>query len=183
MEDIQQILTYFDDREDWDCKPSGIDNRWGARTEKASENFLRSAMNKPPESDQVDALLRSIHTTHKWPLEVWRVVFDLYMEVLAEHLETKPGHLKGMAGRLLRFLDVDKRFVACGESFPIDDGQKTNYRSQTNRRVELLLFDKYNAPVLDCPAKANGKYPNKVHQAEDARSGQDQLLPFLHQHT
>ncbi len=167
VEDIQQILRYCDGRWDFDCDPGKIDDTWGNDTETASESFLRTAMSEPPESEQVDALLRTIHATHKWPIEVWRRVFDLYSESLAGYLQVKPEELGGLSASLIRWLDDDKKFVACGESFPIDDSQKSNYRSQTNRRVELLLFDKSDAPVLDCPGKVDGKYPNKVHESEE----------------
>ena len=36
--------------------------------------------------------------------------------------------------------------MGCGESFPIENKEKNNYRSQENRRVELLFFDKDEAP-------------------------------------
>ena len=166
VEDFQQIMKYFYSRTSYDCDPGKVNNAWGSQTDKATENFLRGSMDKSPDSEQIDATLKTIRATHTWPVAAWRAVFDLYMGVLAEYLQVKPGQMRDMAG-CLSFVDDDKRIVGCGESFPIDERQKTNFRSQTNRRVEMLLFDKDDAPLLDCPLKVNGQYPNKVHTSEE----------------
>ena len=167
IEDFQQIMKYYAARKGWDCDPGKVDNAWGKNTDTATENFLRKAVTEPPESLFLDDTLAYIRKQKKWPAEAWEPVFDLYMEDLAGFLQVKPTELKGLADLYLRFVDDDKKFVACGESFPIDDREKKNYRSQTNRRVEILLFDEDEAPILDCPLMVNGEYPNKVHTSEE----------------
>ncbi len=166
IEDFQQIMKFFDFRKPFECDPGKIDNRYGTKTDTATENFLRGTLTDPPESDQIDEILKKIRATHKWPVEAWRAVFDLYMEVLADFLQVAPADMPDLAATLI-FVDDNNKILACGESFPIDEDKKTNYRSQTNRRVELLLFDKDDAPPLDCPPKVNGQFPNKVHTSEE----------------
>ena len=100
-----------------DCDPGKIDNVYGRKTDTATENFLRATLTTPPESEQVDGILKKIRATHKWPAEAWRPVFDLYMEVLADFLQVKPSEMPGLAATL-KFVDDDKKILACGESFP-----------------------------------------------------------------
>ena len=158
VEDYQQITKYFAVRKGWDCDPGKIDNIWGPKTEKATKNFFHQT--DPAEADNMLAQVKA-HGQKHWPEKAWLGVYDLYEEVLCETLEVSKPQLGVLRSTKLRFLDNNKPYVACGESFPIDDAEKSNYRSQRNRRVEILFFDddetktKDNKPLLICPARTS----------------------------
>ena len=70
----------------------------------------------------------------------WRAVFDCYQVHLAETLELTAEKLASLQSEVRgQFL---KPFVACGEYKPKEMAGADNYRSQTNRRVEVLFLEK-----------------------------------------
>jgi outer membrane protein OmpA-like peptidoglycan-associated protein len=161
VEDYQQILTYFEKKLSCGCDPQGIDDTWGDDTKKATENFL---IKMGLGNVKVKAAIYEIESDQKkrWPVSIWELVYDLYSKELYEVLEITDAELESRRKTSVKFVDDDKKIVACGESFPIDAKEKSNYRSQKNRRVELLFFDKDEAPDLTCPAQIK-----KVHKEED----------------
>ena len=82
-------------------------------------------------------------------LEVWQAFFKLYELKLAELLDTDVDGLDDFRGKLT-LLDDGNPFVGCGETHPIEAPQRDEFRSATNRRVELLFFDPGQEPKLDC---------------------------------
>jgi hypothetical protein len=161
VEDYQQILTYFEKKLACGCDPQGIDDIWGDKTKKATENFL---VKVGLGNVKVKAALYEIEADQKkrWPVNLWELVYDLYSEELAEVLEITEGQLEARRKGSVKFVDDEKKIVSCGESFPIDAKEKNNYRSQKNRRVEILFFDKDELPELNCPPDIK-----KVHKEKD----------------
>ena len=174
VEDYQQILKYIFASRRWPCDPGDIDDDWGTNTRQATESFIRhynmeyADKQNPPLPHLSDHLVTIIQRdgAKRWPKELWEAVFDLYSEDLAKVLLEDRVKLDARRTNLLeddeKWVDPEKKFVGCGESFPIDDSEKDNYRSQSNRRVVILFFDKDEVPVLDCPADIN-----KVHKEKD----------------
>lgn len=169
VEDYQQVLTWVFTSRRWPCNPQGIDNSWGPNTEHATENFINyynteyARPNGLDEFENPSALMRTIRNDgqKRWPEELWGAVFELYGEEMAKALsmpraqfeELRQGMGASPGGK---FLYETKKYVACGESFPIDDAEKSNYRSQSNRRVEILFFDETEALAEEdfiCPAE------------------------------
>ena len=156
VEDFQQILTWVNQTLNWPCNPAGIDDDYGTNTKQATEAFIihynaryaGGGVNDPPPLASAP-IMTSIRQskrargngTHsaEWPVELWRAVFDIYMEQLADKIGTNVAGLPNVRGRL-RFVSVVRKCAACGESFPVDDADREDYRSQLNRRVELLFF-------------------------------------------
>jgi outer membrane protein OmpA-like peptidoglycan-associated protein len=161
IEDYQQILVYFAKGMGWDCNPGEINNQWNKKTEQAIANFITlynyNYAYKPADAILEDSLLDTVkgNGDKKWPKELWEAVFDLYEHDLV--LATTGKHTPDEAFNKLRssldFVDPTKPFIACGESFPISQDTKQNYRSQQDRRVEILFFDKDEIPKLGCPAR------------------------------
>jgi len=165
IEDHQQILAYFATSPDygWDTDPGPIDGVFGDRTEGALRHFVNHyndhlGLTIGDESDDGPGPLTPDHVeavkssrNHLWTDPLWRAVFDLYMEELARALGVPAAELPSVRERFLRWADERRRVVACGESFPIDSADQDNYRSQKNRRVEVLFFEDGQVPVLDCP--------------------------------
>lgn len=145
-EDYQQILKFFSIKKGWPCDPGDIDDKWSSKTEKATSVFLDNTT--PSTSSSILNQILS-DPKKKWTKEAWSCVYDLYMEKLEKTLGESAGkRLQRQNEAMGRFADSTKPFTACGESFPIDNKQKDNYRSQKNRRVEIVLFDPGEAPKL-----------------------------------
>ena len=161
VEDYQQILTYFEKKLACGCDPQGIDDDWGDNTKKATENFLTKM---GLGNVKVKSTLYEIETDQKkrWPVSIWELVYDLYSKEIYEVLEITNADLESRRNSSVKFVDDDKKIVSCGESFPIDQKEKSNYRSQKNRRVELLFFDNDEIPKLTCPADIKN-----THKEED----------------
>jgi hypothetical protein len=176
VEDYQQVMAHYGAKFGWPCDPGKIDNTWGPNTEAAVKNFIDSynaaagpGLAGPPLSPDLLGKVKN-DGAKRWPPELWRVVFDLYSEELAEALTTSTASLQALRKSLIepltnKFLYPEKRFIACGESFPIDQAQKDKYRSQANRRVEIIFFDKDEALTLEdfkCPPELT-----RAHKEEE----------------
>jgi hypothetical protein len=173
IEDYQQIMKYVSvsPRFGWNTDPIKLDNKWGDDTSTATKNFITSYNTwilsglAPTEATQIP---ESLHTQikndsqHKWPVEMWQAIYDIYNEEMAAALKVSREVLASKYRGMLQFCDTSKKYVACGESFPIDHAERENYRSQLNRRVELLFFDQDEVPVLNCPARTS-----TVHTEEE----------------
>ena len=72
--------------------------------------------------------------------------FDLYNDDLA----TEAGGKKQLADlrAQLRFVDPAHKVLPCGERFPIENPGQDGFKSQRNRRVELLFFAPPRLPEL-----------------------------------
>ncbi|MCX6577410.1 MAG: hypothetical protein NTV82_13590 [Candidatus Aminicenantes bacterium] len=176
IEDYQQILKYFADNAPykWPCDPGDINDSWNAKTKEAIRNFVESyntdfAEKQDPKLPPLSSLL---HETvekdgqKRWTKDLWKAVFELYSAEMARiFMETKDGVENRR--RILRedpnkWVDVQRKVVGCGESFPIDQKEKPNYRSQRNRRVEILFFEGKEAPYMDCPADVKSTHKAEV---------------------
>ena len=82
----------------------------------------------------------------------WRAVFDCYQVHLAETLEITTEDLASLQGDVRgQFVKSGKPLVGCGEYKPKEMAGLDNYRSQTNRRVEVLFFEpKDHVPEVPC---------------------------------
>jgi outer membrane protein OmpA-like peptidoglycan-associated protein len=172
IEDYQQILTYIKDHRSWtDCDPLKIDDKWSNDVYKAIKAFIKRYNvlvydKKVPEgsklipTDTADKIKND--GQHKWPIEMWRAVYDLFNDDIAEALGVSRTLLTNEYRSRLQYCDDKKKFISCGESYPIDDAEKDNYRSQVNRRVELFFFDEDNVPTIDCPPRVDS-----VHKAPE----------------
>jgi len=59
----------------------------------------------------------------------------------------------------LKWAVEDSPWIGCGEDYPIDEKYRDGYRSQTNRRVELLFFEPAEAAKLSGePQKERRRY-------------------------
>lgn len=158
VEDCQQILQYYSVSLGWDCDPGKVDNTWGAKTEHATRNFIilynYSFAYKPDPKAFIDETLGDTianDSSHTWPKELWGAVYDLYQCDIMQAVTGKKTADEEFTKIRDSLMDMDPAhpFVGCGESFPISD--KSSYRSQTDRRVEILFFDEDEAITLTCP--------------------------------
>ena len=81
----------------------------------------------------------------------WRAAFDCFRLEIAALLELTLDELNVLSSSIAaggRWISPEK-LTACGESQPIDNPGRDAYRSEANRRVEILFFDAAEEP--DCP--------------------------------
>jgi hypothetical protein len=77
----------------------------------------------------------------------------------------------------LHFADDDRRSVGCGEAFPIDAPHRQAYRSQSNRRLELMFFEQRDVPPLRCHP-APGRCVPADCRVHDPRMYEPHVLPI-----
>lgn len=125
IEDYQQILKHYATIWGWDCNPGEIDNIRGPETEKAVRQFQDRYNQEFGKNISVDGIVGK---------ETWGAFYDCYRKELASMVKLPPEE-----ELILKFRDPPG--YPCGESYPIEKKEKDNYKSQTNRRVEVLFFD------------------------------------------
>ncbi len=139
-EDIQQILTWIAADRGWDCDPQGIDGVIGSKTKKATLNFQTKYNDEFKADIKKDGIVGT---------ETWGAFFDIYQDKLSEMLDADDADMASY--RLeLKWQFIDHKYVGCGENWPIEEAEKDNYRSQRNRRIEILFFDPDEVFSLDC---------------------------------
>ncbi len=137
-EDYQLILKWFAQVYKWDCDPGKVDNIKGPKTTTAVRNFQTSY------NSAFDGKLAVDGSVGK---QTWGAIFDVYMDVLQNQLETDEAGLSDFRA-CLKWLDPGLKTVGCGEQFPIEEARRDNYKSEINRRVEILFFDPGQEPQL-----------------------------------
>ncbi len=171
IEDYQQVLNYVNQTHKYPCNSGKVDNVWGSITRGAIENFINyfngefitryskdfmgpMALTRIP-GGQLELVKRD--SKKRWTEELWKAAYNFYFLAIASALEIKPSVLYEKARTVVKWADNKNKYVACGESFPIDEARKDEYRSQDNRRVEILIFDGSDSPVIKCPVTDKGK--------------------------
>ncbi|MCP3869538.1 MAG: hypothetical protein GY703_15860 [Gammaproteobacteria bacterium] len=162
VEDYQHILTWVARWKKWGCDPQGIDDKNGPNTKAATKAFQQHFSDADfGEPIAVDGVVGK---------QTWGAFFKLYIVRLAGLLDTDDAGLAEYR-EALTWLDDSKRGVGCGEHFPIDAPGRDHYRSQANRRLELMFFDpgeeppKLNChPGKDCVPSQCRIYNPKIYQ-------------------
>jgi hypothetical protein len=186
VEDYQQIMKHYAGT--FNCDPGDVDNKWGTKTKTATENFIKN-YNKdfvptvPGVVPLSEDLVAKVEGNGKklWPHQLWEAVYNLYSNGIRDILDDKwvefntrrdvvrPDIGKKHPGS---FMYAERRYVGCGESFPIDDSEKDKYRSQENRRVEIMFFDRTETKALPIEA---------FHPCEETdRKHKDTECPLWH---
>ncbi len=142
VEDQKRICKYAARERGWPCDPGVIDNVKDEALDRALRG-LRESFNRD--------FKRNIPVTGPAGEETWGAFFDIYMDDLAIILDTTEGGLAQERAHL-RFVDDQQKFIACGEKLPIDQPQRDEFRSEENRRVEVLFFASSALPDFHCHA-------------------------------
>jgi hypothetical protein len=155
IEDYQQILKYMFDKHGWaGCDPGSINNSWNAKTKSATEAFIDKYNtdmvhgSTPPlnatEIDKKIVIYAIEHDwKHLWVIELWRAVYDIYIDDIVKALNVDRALLDSRYRSKAKFLTNinNEPYLGCGESHPIDQAHKNDYRSLKNRRVEIYFFN------------------------------------------
>jgi peptidoglycan hydrolase-like protein with peptidoglycan-binding domain len=142
--DINQILSWvskaFRDLR-FDCDPGKIsdtvDSGAVRRFQKAF-NVNKAALGSTAADLVVDGVVGE---------QTWGAFFDCYELDLRRELGEDAAGLAALRDEL-RFVDDSRKSLGFGEHFPIDELGVDNFRSQTNRRVEVLFFNPGEEPDL-----------------------------------
>jgi hypothetical protein len=160
IEDYQQILKYYALFVNWSFDPGPITDQWNQQTKHALKVFSDYynyvfAFKPPGVLIDVNTLQEIEKKPTKGPKLMWEAVFDLYEHDLVNATTGKDVAdaafvgLRDLLKKSFLYARPDWPIVACGESFPIS--AKKHYRSQQDRRVEILFFEKNDLPKLVCP--------------------------------
>ena len=170
VEDYQQILKWIFRTRKWPCDPGKIDDAWGSLTKSATASFINhynaefagkaakdyaGILDIQPLSE-AEAGRVDKDGKHRWTEALWEAAFNLYDKTIADALKLRPKELRERRDEMIKYVDEQNRYVACGESFPIDQANKDNYRSKSNRRVEIIAFDEKEVVSIKCPRKKDG---------------------------
>jgi hypothetical protein len=135
--DVQVILKWIANVRYWpDCDPGPIDGDIGDKTHKAVKAFKKRFN---------DAYGGSLADNASIDKPTWKAFFHMYLVGLAGIMQTDDAGLASARGALT-WLSPD--LVGCGEAHPITPETAGNYRSQIDRRVELLFFNAGEEPQL-----------------------------------
>jgi|GEM_PF-913516 len=133
--DYQMSLKTLATMYDWTCDPGNPDDEDGPKTQSAVRNFIAEYNRKFSGNLKEDEV---------FGVEVWEALGEVIIQTAQETFDKEWPKVKyGYGG---------KGLYACGESFPIDGKGKDEYVSETNRRVEVVFWEKAEAPNLKEPA-------------------------------
>ncbi|MBN2528843.1 MAG: hypothetical protein JXR76_20805, partial [Deltaproteobacteria bacterium] len=149
-EDIQHVLLWLSKVLGVPgANPGKIDGKIGQNTNSAIreiKRYFRSGDFPPPRYDGIffnddfhDIRLHLENNT-TFGASLWAVVFEIYQAELQVSLRADGFDIHRIRDSL-KWVDPDKKAVGCGETWPINARGKDNYKSQANRRVEILFYD------------------------------------------
>ena len=145
--DYKQILSWVDAAFPdlaFGCKPAAIDDNSATGIEpvrRFQEGYNRNKADLGATGPDLDP------DGDMGPL-TWGAIFDVYEFALAQELQLELEELADLR-ELLLFVDDANRSLGFSEHHPIEAVGKDNFRSQTNRRVEVLFFDVGEEPDVE----------------------------------
>jgi outer membrane protein OmpA-like peptidoglycan-associated protein len=144
--DYKQILSWvaraFD--EPFDCDPGTIDNVAFTGIEpvrrfQRAYNANKAALGATTADLAVDGAMGK---------RTWGAMFDCYEHALRLELDVDAAALADLRAGLV-FVDPERKALGFSEHHPVDNLGRDAFRSQANRRVEVLFFDEGEEPDLD----------------------------------
>lgn len=141
--DIKQILSWASKALGFACDPKTIDDNQNTLSPHVKE--FQNAYN-----GRVGAIAPGrdpLNPDGAFGPLTWGAVFDCYEFALQQELgkdATGVGELR----KNLVFTDPAREFLGFSEHFPIEELGVDNFRSQSNRRVEILFFEPEEEPDI-----------------------------------
>lgn len=135
----------------FDCAPPKVDDSAGTlppwvTSFQTSYNDARSTLEAAGGSLDADGDMGPL---------TWGALFDVFEAALRRELDEPASEVASLRARLVP-LAGDLAFVGFGEHCSVDAAHRGAYRSQANRRVELVFFDPGEEPNLDALRSAPG---------------------------
>jgi outer membrane protein OmpA-like peptidoglycan-associated protein len=147
VSDYKQILAWASRAlDDFDCDPGRIDDnektaRLPVERFQTAYNRNKDALGVPPGTPDLDV------DGDVGPL-TWGAIFDCYEFALQQELGEDAAGLASLREALV-FVDDDRKGLGFSEYFPIEELGVDNYRSQANRRVEIIFYESGEEPDLE----------------------------------
>ncbi|HEY6559853.1 MAG TPA: peptidoglycan-binding protein [Polyangiaceae bacterium] len=151
--DIKQILSWvsraFDDLT-FDCDPGRIDDNRATAVEpvrrfQRAYNTNKGALGASGPDLSADGDVGPL---------TWGAFFDCYEHALREELgEDAAGLAELREALVFAGEDDERRALGFSEHFPVEELGVDNYKSQANRRVEILFFDSTEEPDVEHAAE------------------------------
>jgi outer membrane protein OmpA-like peptidoglycan-associated protein len=150
--DVTQIFDWTADAYGFTCKPTTLTAKPSDERYKQFRESYNTWINEPrdtaKEPDERGG--PELAKTGRLDKSIWGAIFDLYEHNLRQELgETASGTAELRSSDKLVWVDPNRQALGFSEHFPIDNLGRDNYRSQANRRVEILFFDPDEIPDLD----------------------------------
>lgn len=143
--DIKQILNFISKTmAGFDCDPGPIDET----PVDAAVHKFQTAYNANQATLSPDPSIDPLTVDGSVGPLTWGAFFDCYEAGLRDELGEDAAGVSALRSKL-RFSDDRHRFLGFSEHFPIEELGVDNFRSQTNRRVELVFFEAGEDPELD----------------------------------
>lgn len=142
--DINQILSWLTrafDNLTFDCAPQAIKDTVSDVTVRKFQNEY----NRNKKSLGATAL--DLVPDGSFGKLAWGAVFDCYEFALQQELGETAAGLAALRAKL-QFTDDKRKALGFGERFPIEELGVDEFRSETNRRVEILFFESGEEPDL-----------------------------------
>jgi len=142
--DIQQILSWVARAfPGFDCDPGkldGVARKEPVRKFQLAYNANKATLNPDPTAANllVDGTVGEL---------TWQAFFDCYEAALKDELGEDDAGVADLRTKVV-FADEERESLGFGELFPIEELGVDEFRSQTNRRVELLFFEPGEEPDL-----------------------------------
>ncbi len=174
VEDYQQILTWLAEERGWDCDPGGIDGVHGTQTQTAVNNFRQAYNDEGPGASWAPKVTPFGPANND---ETWRAYFCCYEEALMAELDEELEGLAALRAKLQ--FATPERFAGCGEHHPKEAENVDEFRSQTNRRVEVVIFDPGEVPTFACHPGGGTCNPEACELYDRTRFRQRVLPPML----
>jgi outer membrane protein OmpA-like peptidoglycan-associated protein len=150
--DVTQIFDWTTRAYGFTCKPTTLtakpsDERY-KQFRESYNNWINEPRDQATEPDERGG--PELAKTGRLDKSIWGAIFDLYEHNLRQELgETASGVADLRSDTNLVWVDPNRQALGFSEHFPIDNLGRDNYRSQANRRVEILFFDPDEIPDLD----------------------------------
>ncbi|HEX2958146.1 MAG TPA: peptidoglycan-binding protein [Chitinispirillaceae bacterium] len=156
IEDCQTFLSALSECHGWNCHPGKIDNIAGEKTKTALKDFQTEYNTKFNGNLKVDGTIGP---------KTWTALFNVTRLLLEEIVQKECGDFP-----VLTYGYNGKGIYPCGESFPVDQSGVDGIKSKTNRRVEIVFFEKGKSAELQAPAdkKKVGKKEAAVYDKKKA---------------
>ena len=149
--DQQHVLKWIAKTLSWpDVDPGKVDGEYGIKTSNAIIAFKRNMKSDwkfpPTRYDTVPLapdmaeLITALKSGSYIGVGAWEVIFELYQAEIRLSLMEDGIDLDDLRSRL-QWVDDDKKAVGCGETWTLEARGFDNYKSQINRRVEILFYD------------------------------------------
>jgi|GEM_PF-2509126 len=152
--DVTQIFDWTANAYGFSCKPTRLDAPPSdQRYLQFRESFNDWVDSRDPSSEPDPRSATKIGKTGRLDKSIWGAVFDMYEHNLRQELNENATEAAALRAKL-SWVDAERKALGFGEHHPVDEAGRNNFRSQTNRRVEILFFDNGSTPDL-AQAQAN----------------------------